>query len=104
MAEQRYVYLMRLGEHCKIGQSTSPAHRCAEIVSAVMPEVIHAFSCPEARCVERMLHGLFKARRLRGEWFALDPEDVALICSIGDCARWMTCQGALAATADDRGC
>jgi hypothetical protein len=65
----------------KIGFSISPDRRALALGAAI----IHAFPSEEPYAVEQQLHAFFTAKRVNGEWFALDGEDVALICGISAC-------------------
>lgn len=64
-----WVYFIRCGEFIKIGFSTDPRRRLADIQSH-MPhdaELLLAFAASEK--VERQLHRKFGAMRHRNEWF-----------------------------------
>jgi len=47
-------------------------------------ELIHSIKTDRPRTLERELHGKFADKRVRGEWFKLDTEDVAYIKGIED--------------------
>ncbi len=75
------VYLIRCGPHFKIGKATHFDSRIKRI-SLQMPYevvVVHTISTsPEqALSIERYWHQKFAAKRLNGEWFALDETEVA---------------------------
>jgi hypothetical protein len=77
-----FVYLALAGTgHYKIGRSTSPRDRI-RVFDTKMPvsvKVVHTIACDDAILAEKTLHDLFASKRHRGEWFALDDEDVAQI-------------------------
>ena len=66
----------------KIGMSQSIEHRFEEIsATAFCPLKISAqWPCQRKFCrqLELHLHDLFAPKRIEGEWFALDPADIAL--------------------------
>lgn len=78
-----FVYLIRRGDHCKIGVSKAPAERAKSLPGG--STVIHQFPSRIARTIERQLHGWFDDVRVRGEWFALEPSHVATVMSISAC-------------------
>lgn len=47
-------------------------------------ELVHTIQCPpgKARGCEMILHGYFAHKRVRGEWFDLDDDDVLFVKSI----------------------
>jgi hypothetical protein len=77
-----FVYIMedlRNGTF-KIGRSQTPEKRERTLQSEV-PEIILRFSIPADQTHEQKLHEHFAAKRLRGEWFALDANDLLWITS-----------------------
>jgi hypothetical protein len=81
-----FVYLMRLGEHHKIGASLDPAQRLKHLsVGGKVPTLIHVIRSEDHYTVENALHRQFKASRVKGEWFALSEADVALIMTVSVC-------------------
>lgn len=75
-----YVYLVRLDKHYKIGISKNPKDRLKEFTLLPYPL--------EDICIERVanyeqceeeLHLHFDNKRVRGEWFELDEEDIEYI-------------------------
>ena len=79
-----YLYLIGGGGHHKIGISGDVARRAREIQRWVpfRVEIVHSISLQNPRIAERILHECFAIKRTYGEWFALDPIDVYLICSL----------------------
>lgn len=86
-----FVYLMRCGDLFKIGYSRNPQGRIKQVCVPVadLPssttELLFTFPSENAPQVERRLHGLFSAKCVAGEWFRLEPGDVAFFRSI---VRW----------------
>ena len=80
-----YVYLFSMDSNkYKIGISTNPAKRIKSI-NAANPEhveLIHTIPTDNMEQLELMLHEHFKDKRLNGEWFGLDDNDVATIVNI----------------------
>lgn len=73
------VYVMRIGERCKIGIATNPLKRQREITTAtgLAVELVtsRVFSTRlSAAAVERKLHKRFNRWRQFGEWFAMPAE------------------------------
>jgi hypothetical protein len=77
------VYLIR--DHAgyfKIGISTKWAHERAFGISIALPfpvTVLALGTFQDARAKELEFHERFAAKRLNGEWFALEPDDVTEI-------------------------
>lgn len=74
-----YVYLVRHGRDFKIGRSNDVTRRRREI-SLLLPkelEHVHVIETDDPEGIEAYWHRRFEARRTRGEWFDLKPEDVA---------------------------
>ena len=75
------VYLIRDGESFKIGHTSNFAARIADLrVSNPREIAIEAFvECvnrAQAKRLERSLHSFFALKRIRGEWFELNAEDI----------------------------
>lgn len=77
------VYLFRSGEFFKIGWSNTLAKRIEDLQSGLpeLAELVHVIRTPDPRGVEALWHRRFSARRVKGEWFRLTPDDVAAFCS-----------------------
>lgn len=76
-----YVYLLESGGLYKVGRSTRPDKRIAQI-SPVMPHpvnVICTVYSEEHEVLEAELHERFRDVRLNGEWFNLSSENVDYI-------------------------
>jgi hypothetical protein len=74
--------------HYKIGHSNNPIGRLVQLDTGPSPaRLLHEILSAAAPDVETALHAAFADKRVRGEWFRLSPEDVAMICAIGQCDR-----------------
>jgi hypothetical protein len=74
-----WVYLLRSGQHFKIGRSETLERRIKQI-SIALPEtvtLVHAIQTDDTTGIEAYWHQRFMNRRANGEWFALTPRDVA---------------------------
>jgi nucleoside 2-deoxyribosyltransferase len=85
-ASAGFIYLIRAdtGEY-KIGRAKNVDQRLASFGGAKHPfkwEVIHTIEVSDACAAERHLHRLYERRRVNGEWFVLNNEDVEFIKSI----------------------
>ncbi|MBI3413914.1 MAG: GIY-YIG nuclease family protein, partial [Verrucomicrobia bacterium] len=87
-----FVYVMQdlRNGHLKIGRSTSPGKREKTLQSEV-PQIVLRLSIPANDEHERQLHEQFSNKRIRGEWFALEPNDILWLVSFlkrnGDATR-----------------
>lgn len=74
-----YVYLMGIETGLyKVGLSSNAEGRRAGL-STGLPykiELIHKVKCRNCYRVEQFFHEKFAAKRVRGEWFNLDPDDI----------------------------
>jgi len=76
------LYLFKAGPFFKIGFSRDVKARLRTIASNCPLPVELVCSLPEglsSKETERRLHKRFRTKRVRGEWFRLDPEDVEFI-------------------------
>jgi hypothetical protein len=74
-----YVYLLKHGQHYKIGRSNNTARRRREI-SLLLPEElehVHVIETDDPEGIEAYWHRRLASKRVRGEWFALASEDIA---------------------------
>lgn len=76
-----YVYLIRCGEHYKIGITKTVSRRLTQFSTKlpVKPELVCSIPSPDMYTLEKELHNRFADKRSNGEWFALDDNDVAYI-------------------------
>lgn len=80
-----YVYLLKSSTgHYKIGRAKNPEKRLATFTIKLPFEV--DYECliysDDMWFLERELHIRFKEKRIQGEWFMLDDEDIAYIKSL----------------------
>lgn len=77
-----YVYLLRseIGLY-KIGRSKSPLDRVEQLKCGIPIELelLHSVSCEDYFRAEAELHRRYAPKRVKGEWFRLDAEDVETI-------------------------
>lgn len=62
-----YIYLMRAGEHYKIGKSTNVAQRMRQFQLPLPVELLHAIAVPDMTQAENYLHKRFADQHVRGE-------------------------------------
>lgn len=76
----QYVYLMlnKRSGHFKIGRSVNPRFR-EKTLQSQEPEVELVESCLAPKEFENELHKQFASKRIRGEWFELEDNDLKLI-------------------------
>lgn len=74
-----FVYLVRSGQHYKIGRSNHLGRRSYELALQLAErlELVHAFETDDAIGIERYWHERFADQRVNGEWFSLSRADVA---------------------------
>lgn len=78
--EVGYVYLVKMGEHYKIGISKSPEKRLGEFTKLPNElEKICVVKVKGYKRIEEYLHEHFADKRVRGEWFELNEEDIEYI-------------------------
>lgn len=74
-----YVYLLKSGDHYKIGKSEDIERRVKE-VRTQMPEslvLVHTIRTDDASGIERYWHQRFQNQRANGEWFKLSRADIS---------------------------
>ena len=87
-----FVYLMEdlRNKKFKIGKSKTPGKRERTLQSEV-PQVVMRFSIPAEEAREKELHNHFDVKRIRGEWFELNEDELAWLISFlksnGDISR-----------------
>ncbi len=78
------VYLIRCNDMYKIGFSDCPIKRLLslQIGNPYELDLIWEDEVPNFLQIERGLHQKFESKRVIGEWFKLDKEDVEFILSL----------------------
>lgn len=73
-----FVYLMKLGQSYKIGQSDYVEKRKYDIGAKLPeePKLIHKIKTDDPIGIEAYWHKRFESKRKRGEWFDLSSSDV----------------------------
>jgi tetrahydromethanopterin S-methyltransferase subunit G len=77
-----FVYLMinQRNGYYKIGRSINPEYR-EKTLQSEEPEVDLLYKWPASKAVEKTLHNKFKSKKVRGEWFELNENDIIEITS-----------------------
>src|SRR5262249_31778224 len=80
-------YFIRVEEFHKIGSSREPDERLVQVTthSPYPASLTHQIATDRPRWLESGLHRFFRDRHVRGEWFRLTAEDLALVLSIERC-------------------
>jgi hypothetical protein len=79
-----YVYVIKSPYGVKIGCSIEPEKR-AKAIDASVPfntSIVAIIPCEDMYLVENRLHREFKPKRIKGEWFSLNENDLAEIDNI----------------------
>jgi hypothetical protein len=79
LAVEGVVYLAKAGRFYKIGRSSAPGRREAEL-SLRLPQpckIIHEIKTDDPVGIESYWHKRFDAKRKNGEWFDLDKTEIA---------------------------
>jgi len=85
-AQKGYVYLMRSGKHYKIGASKDPDTR-RDFLGTKPPfeiEIVCTIPTDDMFGLEDELHVQFSDKHVNGEWFELEPSDVAYIKGLAE--------------------
>lgn len=78
-----YIYVLKAGPYYKIGYADDVEQRLKTVSMSVKPddltdpiELLFSFQTTSKLIAERQLHSFFDRKRVKGEWFRLDPENV----------------------------
>jgi hypothetical protein len=80
----QYLYLIKCQQYYKIGVANDVQSRLAQLSTGNPFELEPVTVCgfDNASAVEAVLHQRFESRRVRGEWFDLDSEDLIVFDKI----------------------
>ncbi len=82
-AKDSCVYVISDRSHYKIGRSSDPKKRCADLSRGNSCELSLVLTIPctakNADALEKKLHRFFKDKRVHHEWFALTAVDIEWI-------------------------
>jgi len=86
----QYVYVMQCNGLYKIGFAKSPSARVRtlQIGSPHPVRLVHILRTSSYKMIEHQLHGLFKKKCVRGEWFRLDQSDLRYIQNLDAHGFW----------------
>jgi len=90
-AKDGWVYILQLdGKACKIGRTTKLDDRIRNLGTKLPyePELIHTIETNDIHWAERHLHRFFQNKRIRGEWFNLTEEDIAMLKKLDRLVTW----------------
>lgn len=79
------VYVLQMGDIYKIGRSSNIQRRMSELCGMLPYPTVLICTIPDSRklkSVELELHRRYSSKRLNGEWFTLEPEDVVYVRSL----------------------
>lgn len=84
-----FVYVMRCGPHYKIGASKNPGLRLTQLQTQPPFDIegVMGFETDDMLGLERLIHEYFADKRVNGEWFLLDDDDIVLLPAVADECR-----------------
>ena len=73
-----FIYIVKCHEFYKIGIASHIDNRLNSLQcgNPYQLEIVYAVRCPEAKVAEQTLHICFEDKRVRGEWFLLNDNDI----------------------------
>jgi hypothetical protein len=79
-----YVYVVKSGNYFKIGKTKSPKSRISSLQTGNPENIepIYVIKCNNMSALETDLHRRFYNKRIRGEWYALNSEDLKHLGSL----------------------
>lgn len=80
---QEYVYFIKGGDYVKIGKTANVKKRINDIRTCCPGGlgIIAVVKTDRACSLENYVHLFFKEKRVHGEWFHLDEQDIQLVKS-----------------------
>lgn len=75
-----FIYFLCVGHAVKIGYTTDPARRIADIRTYLPDEIAGLAVVRGGRAEEQRLHRALRPHRIRGEWFKNCPDVQAVVC------------------------
>lgn len=84
-----WVYVLKYGEHYKIGMTKDIKCRFSSIGLAMpeKPKLILTIESQNYENLEKHLHAMFASKRVNGEWFSLDEGDIETILELKGAKR-----------------
>lgn len=81
-----FIYVTKAAFGCKIGRTTRRELRPLQVAgnAPIQLDVLFVKEVVNSREIEKNLHGYFKDKWLRGEWYVLDDSDIQLIRDVLD--------------------
>nr|WP_231607395.1 GIY-YIG nuclease family protein [Fictibacillus sp. 18YEL24] len=83
LSEVGYVYFLKEfnSNNVKIGKTKNLKHRVTTLKSMLpyKSELIHYIITPKYSVTETFFHNLFQGKKVKGEWFNLEPDDINFI-------------------------
>lgn len=80
-----FVYIFQCNGLYKIGRSQNPHERMKKMAGAIMPfeiKLVHTIPSQDPVATEAMLHKKFAERRVIGEWFKLEEEEILYLLGL----------------------
>lgn len=81
-----HLYIVQVGTAYKIGIANNPQSRIstiqvcnAEEISVILVAKLPTNDRTKGEQMEKHIHALFAEKRIRGEWFRLEPKDIEII-------------------------